>query len=280
MAIPGTGVSLSPPEGATLLPLGPGLTVTSLDVTVMVSIAHGPEPLRRAFRDSLFFDGDDAESRPLTLHDGTPATLGRDVLTGPTGPTARLWLIIEKGERTLAVLSTFSPTEQSLERTVVASLRTLEWEEDAMLSPSEAIGISVGPIEGLSPDTATVGTLAFTIEGVPFPPPSGEPMAFVLPLAERSPAEGSLSACAEALLRSGVISAPEAEATLVEVDGAWGCTQSGTHQTREGGALFAHAVLLFLAPGPVLLTAMVAPERREEWTERFTAAAQTVRYLR
>jgi len=281
MSIPGAGLSIEPPPGATLLPLGPGLEVPDLELTILVAIAEGAEPVREAFRRELFIDGEGARRADVTIENVGPATLGRDVLQSPMGALPRVWLIAERGDRTLALLATWRRgTDAELEPLVVASLSSVRWDPSATLSPSEAIGVHVGPVEGLSPDRATLGTLALTVDGARFPPPAGEPMAFLLPLAERTPETRTLEACVDVLDRAAIISEEAGEAASIEVEGSWGCERSGMHRTREGELLFAHGAVLFLPPGPVLLAAMVSPERRDEWAPRFSAAARTLRYLR
>ncbi len=113
-----------------------------------------------------------------------------------------------------------------------------------------------------------------------FPPPAGVPMAFLLPLTEEAPAEPSLDACAAVIERAGVLSGAMEEPQMLDLDSGWGCERAGEHHMPDGGVLFAHAAVTFLDVGPVLLTAMVAPERAEEWEPRFAALSRTIRQLR
>jgi hypothetical protein len=216
----------------------------------------------------------------VALDDGGAATLGRDVLPGPAGAVPRVWLIAERGDRLLALLATYRESDAAVDRLVQSSLRSVLWDPAAELAPSEAIGVSVGPVEGLSADRSTLGTLALTEGGAAFPPPQGEPILFVLPLAAGMPAERTLSACMNVLDDARVIVEGEGEPAELELEDAWGCERFGSHRTRTDELLFAYAAVLFLPPGPVLLTGMVRQDRREQWAPRFSAAARTVRYLR
>jgi hypothetical protein len=281
ISIPGSGVTFEPPPGASLLPLGPGVEVPDLDMTIVVAIAEGDAAARRTFREGLFLDGTDARRREVVLADESVATLGRDALPAPTGAVARLWLVAERGSRILALLCTYRDGgDERTERLATASLSSVRWEQDHPLSPSEAIGLTLGPAPGMSPDQRSLGTVALTEDGVGFPPPAGVPMAFLLPLTDRAPAEQTVEACAAILARTGLLSESEDEPRMLDLEEGWGCEQSGEHRTPEGGVLHAHGAVIFLPIGPVLLTAMVAPERRDEWEPRFTELTRTVHHLR
>lgn len=279
LAIPGTGVSLEAPARAALLPMGPGLAVDDLDLTIMVALAAGPEPVHAAFWHRLFAEGTGARRREFTV-EGQPATLGRDVLLGPPGAVARAWLVTRRGARTLAVLATFRDgRDEDLEALVVSSLRTLHWDETRRLSPDRAIGVALGEVEGLEMDRTTLGTLALTPGAVPFPPPEGEPMMFVLPLAEAPARARSLATCSELLERTGAVSIPAGAPALLEAPRE-GCFHEGLHRTRSGEELYAYAAVIVISPGPILLTGMVRPALREEWAPRFAEATATLRHLR
>jgi hypothetical protein len=281
ITIPGSGVTFEPPPGASLLPLGPGVEVAELDMTIVLAIAEGDAEARRTLRDGLFLDGTDARQRDIVLAGDIDATLGRDALPGPTGAIARLWLVAERGDRILALLCTYHDGgDERTERLAAASLSSVRWDDEHPLSPSEAIGLTLGPVQGMSPDRRSLGTVALTEGGVGFPPPAGVPMAFLLPLTDEPPDEPSLDSCAAALARAGVLTDAVDEPRMLELDEGWGCEQSGEHRMREGGVLYAHGAVIFLPVGPVLLTAMVAPERRDEWEPRFTDLTRTVHHSR
>ncbi len=153
MTIPGSGVSFEPPEGASLLPLGPGVDVPARDMTFVVAIADGDAAARRAFREGIFPGGSEGRRRQVVLDGALPATLGRDVLPGPAGAMARVWLLTERGTRALALLCTYRDADdESLERLATASLMSVHWDASTPLSPSEAIGLGFGPAEGMAPD--------------------------------------------------------------------------------------------------------------------------------
>ncbi|MBW2465514.1 MAG: hypothetical protein JRH11_27960, partial [Deltaproteobacteria bacterium] len=230
VAVPGTGVSVEAPVGATLLPIGPGVGVDDLGLTIMVALAIGPEPVHEAFRQSLFTEGTGARRREVTIQ-GQPATLGRDALPGPGGAVARAWLITRRGDRTLAVLATYRDGgDGATEELVLRSLETLSWDETRRLSPDRAIGLGLGEVEGLEMDRGTLGTLALTPGGGPFPPLEGEPMMFVLPLAEAGESAEGLAACAALLTRTGAVTEATGDAQMLDAP-ARGCAHDGVHRS-------------------------------------------------
>jgi len=191
----------------------------------------------------------------------------------------RTWLLVHDGQRGLGVVATYEADRaDSLRQLVHDSLTSVAWDDEAPLDPSVALGVDVGPVEGLEVSHRTTANLVLITPNGNYPPQAGDVVVSVAPLPMQVPpdqAEGVCSRLAERLIPI----APEnlQQEGPLEDGRLPGCERLGTAETREGDQLATYAALLFNGSMPILLTASVDADQIGDWRERFASAARTVR---
>lgn len=278
-SVPGTGVTVRPPEGARPMPFGAGFIAPRARIQMSVVVAEGDESMLESMRTGGAQQAPPPEHEEEVTVGGQRARLGRDRVRTPAGVLERMWLLMHEGGRNLAVVATYEADRaEGYRDTLRESLTSVEWDREVTLDASAALGVEVGPVEGLEPSHRSTANLVLLEPDAAYPPEAGQVVVSVSPLPMQVPPEQVQRACTSIAAR--LMPAPAADVTHegeVEDGRLPGCERMATAETREGQRVVTYAALLFQNGMPVLLTASVDAAELDTWRERFASAARTVR---
>ena len=284
--VPGTGVSLQAPEGAQPMPFAAGFIDVRRRLQISVVVAEGPPEILESFRHGAGGDGPRPEAvgqEEAVQISQVEGRLGRDRIDTGDAQLERTWVLAHDAERQrgMAVVATYEAGRaMSVRRMVAASLRTAEWDPSTTIDASEALGITLGAIEGLELNRGSTSSLVMVQPGTTMPPDTRAPAVMAAPLPMRVPPEQVDAACPrllQELLRMPP-DALEAEGTID--DGTLqGCERSGTLETPEG-PVATYAAALFHEGLPILVTGSVGADDFAAWRPRFAQAARSLRITR
>lgn len=277
--VPGTGVTLRPPEGSQPMPFGGGFLAPRQRVQLSVVVAEGGEDVLEAIRTGGAQDAPEPDTVEEVTIAGQNGRIGRDRVRSPAGVLERTWLLVHDGTRGLGVVATYEADRASQYRGPLReSLAGVRWERDATLDAEAALGIHVGPVEGLEPSHRSTANLVLLPPNAPFPPEAGHAVVSVSPLPMQVPADRIAEICPSLASRLLPVAADELQHEGAVEDGALpGCERLGTAQTREGQEVVTYAALLFHEGMPILLTASVDSAELSTWRPRFASAARSIR---
>ncbi len=277
--VPGTGVTMRPPSGAQPMPFGAGFLALRERVQVSVAVVMGDEAVLETIRTG----GDEnapapAEETEVTIS-GQTGRLGRDVVRTQAGVLERQWLLVHDGTRGLGIVATYEQERAQSYRPVIhQSLLDVVWDREAPLDAAAALGIDIGPVEGLELSSRSTANVVLIEPGADFPPEPGQVVLTVSPLPARIPEERAMGLCPQ--LAARFLPAPEDDVIHEGelTDGPLrGCERVATAELDSGERVITYIALLFHEGTPVLVTGSFAEDRQAIWRPRFTAAAQTVR---
>jgi hypothetical protein len=278
-AVPGTGVTVRPPEGSQRMPFGAGFIAPRARIQMSVVVAEGDESVLESIRTGGTQQAPPPDHEEEVTVSGQTGRLGRDRVRTPAGILERTWLLVHDGTRGLGVVATYEADRAEAYRPVLReSLGGVEWDRDATLDASAALGVEVGPVEGLEPSHRSTANLVLIEPDAPFPPEAGQAVVTVAPLPMQVPPDQVRRACSTIAAR--LVPAPAADVTHegdVEDGELPGCERLATAETQDGQRVVTYAALLFQNGMPVLLTGSVGAEHLETWRERFASAARSVR---
>lgn len=277
VSVPGTGVQIRPPLGAAPMPFGAGFLALRQRVQVTVVVAEGGASVLETIRTG----GDPNAPAPSAESEveisGQQGRLGRDRVRTPQGTLERQWLLVHDGTRGLGVVVTYeSGRARAYRRAVRESLSGVQWDRGADLDASVALGIDVGPVEGLVASHRSTANLVLLVPGATFPPGPGQVVLTVSPLPVRVPEDRVQEIC-------GQLAARFVPSDSVEHEGAVGdgqlpgCERLATAELDDGDRVVTYAALLFHEGTPILVTATVDASELATWRPRFASAARSVR---
>lgn len=280
--VPGTGVTMRPPEGSERMPFGAGFIAPRARVQLSVVVAEGDESVLESIRTGGAIEAPPPQHEEEVTISGHRGRLGRDQVRTPAGVLERTWLLVHDGTRGLGVVATYEAERADAYRPVLhESLSAVEWDRDAVLDASAALGVEVGPIEGLEPSHRSTANLVLLEPNADFPPEAGQAVVSIAPLPMRVPPDQLESACATIAARLVPARASDVAHEGEVDDGALpGCERLVTAETDSGQRVVTYAALLFQDGMPVLLTASVDAARMETWRPRFASAARSIRVRR
>lgn len=278
-AVPGTGVTMRPPAGAEPMPFAAGFLALRERVQVSVAVVEGD----REVLDALRTGGDPNAPAPAAESEhevaGQTGRLGRDEIRTSQGVLERQWLLVHDGTRGLGVIATY---EQDRARGYRAPIRELlesvAWDRAAPLDASAALGIDIGPVEGLELSHRSTANLVLLEPGRPFPPRPGQVVLTVSPLPARIPEDRAMGLCPQ--LAARFLPAPDDEVSHeadLEGGALRGCERIAAAELPDGSRVIAYAALLFHEGTPILVSGTVEEAGLATWRPRFTSAAQSVR---
>lgn len=275
--VPGTGVTMRPPEGAQPIPFAAGFLSMEHRVQISVVVAIGPESLLDAVR------GDRSQVRPQGEVEtiqvaGQSGRVGRDRVQTPQGELERAWLLAHDGARGLAVVATY---EASRAPRVWPAMReafgSVEWDRDAELDPARALGIEVARVEGLTPNRSTTANVVLLGRGATYPPEPGQPVVTIAPLPVQLASEQSARVCEQLVARLLPVPTSDIEHEGAIEDGPLsGCERLATAEAN-GLRIATYAALVFASHTPILVTGSVEASQLARYRRRFSAAARAVR---
>ena len=277
VTVAGTGVRVRPPAGAEPMPFGAGFLALRQRVQLTVVVAEGGASVLETIRTG----GDPNAPEPVAQSEveisGQPGRLGRDRIRTPQGTLERQWLLVHDGTRGMGVIVTYeSGRARAYRRAVRESLADVQWDREADLDASVALGIAVGPVEGLEASHRSTANLVLLVPGEAFPPQPGQAVLTVSPLPVRIPEDRLQEICGQLAARFVPSDAIEHEGA-VEDGQLPGCERLATADVPDGGRVVTYAALLFHEGTPILVTATVDANELAVWRPRFASAARTVR---
>lgn len=278
IVVPGTGVTLRPPEGGALPPLGAAIADPGGTFLIAVSVAPGDALL------SGLSEGFSAAGRDLgepVPFSGETATYGTSVEGGPGGAVARQWLIARRGDRGLALIATCSADDEATFAALEQTLQSAEWDADIPLDPVAALGLTLGDPEGLTIDTSGIGALAYTEGGAAVSDDTSVAKLLLLPLSVQSvPADAFAQLCPTLLGRIPHDEDSAEEPTPIEAARLRGC-QTFARRTSPGGeVMLSFVAIVDLGAGLFMVAGTAPADAAELWRPRFEAAARAIDFTR
>lgn len=278
--VTGTGVTLRPPAGAQPMPFGAGFLALRQRIQLTVVVAVGGIAVLETIRTG----GDPNAPEPSAQSEieiaGQQGRLGRDVVHAQGGTLERQWLLVHDGTRGLGVIVTYEVERSRVYRRSVRELLSgVEWDREVALDASAALGIEVGPVDGLEASNRSTANLVMLVPGEAFPPEPGQAVLTVSPLPVRIPEDRVAALCAQLAARFVPLPSEDIEHEGEVEDGQLpGCERLGTAEVGDEGArVVTYAALLFHEGTPILVTATVDAAELATWRPRFASAARTVR---
>lgn len=277
--VPGTGVTMRPPEGAQPMPYGAGFLSMQHRVQISVVVAVGPEAMLDQVR------GDPAQREPEGEVEeveiaGQDGRIGRDRIRAQQAVLERAWLLVHDGTRGLAIVATYEGGRSSrVWPAMREALASVEWDRDARIDAARALGIQVDRVEGLTAAQATSANVVLLGRGASFPPEPGQPVVSIAPLPMQLASEQSARVCEQIIAR--LMPVPTSD---IELEGAIengplsGCERLATADA-DGQRVATYAALVFTEQTPILVTGSVDAAELARWRARFTAAARAIRPL-
>lgn len=278
--VTGTGVTLRPPAGAHPMPFGAGFLALRQRIQLTVVVAEGGP----AVLDTIRTGGDPNAPEPSAESEieiaGQPGRLGRDVVRAQGGPLERQWLLVHDGTRGMGVIVTYEVARARGYRRVIRELLSgVTWDRGFALDAAAALGIDVGPVDGLEVSNRSTANLLMLVPGEAFPPERGQAVLTVSPLPLRVPEDQVSALCPRLAARFVPLSSESIEHEGEVEDGQLpGCERLGTAAVGDDGdRVVTYAALLFHEGTPILVTATVDASEIATWRPRFASAARTVR---
>ncbi|MCA9607439.1 MAG: hypothetical protein KC619_17655 [Myxococcales bacterium] len=277
--VPGTGVTMRAPANAQPMPFAAGFLALRERVQISVAVVEGEAEVLEALRTG----GDPNAPQPAAEAPfeiaGQTGRLGRDEIRTQQGVLERQWLLAHDGTRGLGVIATYEGNRaRGYRRPIRQMLESVAWDRAAELDASAALGLDVGPVEGLELSHRSTANLVLLTPNATFPPQPGQVVLTVSPLPARVPEDRAMGICPQ--LAARFLPAPEDDVTHeadVEGGSLQGCERVATAELPDGTRVAAYAAVLFHEGTPILVTGSVAEGDLTTWQPRFTAAAQSVR---
>jgi len=277
-AVPGTGVTLRPPLGSEPMPFGGGFVSRRSRVQLSVVVAQGGEELLEAMRTGGSGEAPEPDAEDEVTLAGVDARIGRDRVQTQAGVLERMWLMAHDGSRALGVIAMYEAERAEAYRGGIReALESVEWDREATIDAAAALGIQLGPIEGMELSRRSTANVVYLPPGSPFPPEPNTPVLTVSPLPMAVPPDQVARACPQIAAR--LVPAPSADVELEGVidDGSLpGCERLALMDTESGDRVATYAGLVFHEGAPLLVTASVAADDVETWQPRFASAARSV----
>lgn len=272
--IPGTGVSMRPPEGSQPMPFGAGFLSMQDRIQISVVVAVGPEELLDAVRSG----GEQQGSIEEVGISGQQGRLGRDRLETQAGELERTWLMVHDGHRGLAVVATYEAARARRIRPAMHdSLASVTWDRNVELDAARALGIEVASVDGFTPSRSTTANVVLLGRGATFPPEPGQPVVTISPLPMQLPPDQVSSVCEQLVARLLPVPTSAIEHEGAIDDGPLpGCERLATAES-EGHRLATYAALVFANNTPILVTGTVDAGDVARYRSRFSSAARAVR---
>ncbi len=279
VALPGTGVSMRPPSGSTPMPFGSGFLARAQRVQVSVVVAVGEPEVLDAIRAAGGRLPEAQGVEDVTIA-GQPGRIGRDAIRTEQAVLERSWLLVHDGTRGLGVVATYEAARASMYRAPLReALAAVQWDREVPLDAAAALGVSLGPVQGLEQSRRSTANLVYLEPGGAFPPEAGQVVLTVspLPIPMQVPDDRISSICTQILARlvPAPVSAVELEGE-VEDGGLPGCERLATMPTEEGPSVITYAAVLFHEGSPLLLTASADASQLATWRPRFASAARSL----
>lgn len=278
--VPGTGVTLRPVSGSVAIPFGSGFLAQRQRVQIAVVVAEGGPEVLEAIRTGGSPDAPEPDHvEPITVA-GQEGQLGRDRIRTEGGVLERTWLLAHDGTRGLGVVTTYEADRADAYRPGVRELlESVTWDTDATLDAGVALGIEVGPVDGLEQSHRSTANLVLLAPGAAFPPEPGQAVVTVSPLPMQVPPDQIQTVCTQLAERLVPVPTEDVAQEGQISDGRLpGCERLATAATNGGERMATYAALLFNEQGmPILVTASVAADQLETWRPRFASAARSVR---
>jgi len=261
------------------MPFGAGFLALRERVQVSVAVVVGDEAVLETIRTGGDPNAPDPSAESEITIAGQSGRLGRDLVRTQAGVLERQWLLVHDGTRGLGIVATYEQDRaQSYRPTIRQSLADVAWDREQPLDAAAALGIDVGPVDGLELSARSTANVVLIEPGAEFPPAPGQVVLTVSPLPARVPEERAMGLCPQ--LAARFLPAPE-EAVVHEGDLADGelngCERVAVAELESGTRVVTYLALLFHEGTPMLVTGSVSEAEQETWRPRFTAAAQTVR---
>ncbi|MBX3269271.1 MAG: hypothetical protein KF729_03365 [Sandaracinaceae bacterium] len=277
--VPGTGVTMPPPAGASPMPFAAGFLSLRERVQISVAVVEGGPDVLEALRTGGDPNAPEpAAQSPHTVSD-VEGRVGRDEIRTQAGSLERQWLLAHDGTRALAVVVTYEGERaRGYRRPIRRALEAVTWDRTAPLDPAAALGLEIGPVQGLELSRRSTANLMLLEPGAQFPPTPGQVVVTVSPLPARVPEDRAMGLCPQ--LAARFLPAEEDDVTHegeITAGTMRGCERVARAPLPDGGYVVAYAALLFHEGTPILVTATVAESGLARWRPRFTAAAQSVR---
>jgi len=276
--VPGTGVTMRVPEGAQRMPMSAGFIAMRERVQISVAVLEGSADLLESIRTGGMQDAPDPAHEEEVEISGVTGRLGRDMVQTQQGVLERQWLLVHDGTRGLGIVATYEGARaRGYRRPIHDALEAVEWDNEGALDPSAALGIDVGPAEGLELSNRTTANLVMLEPDSEYPPVPGQPVLTVSPLPMRIPEDRAMGLCPQ--LAARFMAAPEEDVEdEADVDGELrGCERIITTDLPTGERVMAYAAVLFHQGVPILVTGFSAADAMDTWRPRFNSAARTVR---
>lgn len=273
--LPGTGVTLRPPEGAQSIPFGSGFVSMQHRVQISVVVAVGPEAVLDAVRGGR---GEEAGEPETVTVAGQEGRIGRDRVRTPNGDLERAFLLVHDGQRGLAVIATYDAARAArVFPALRESLSSVEWNRSAALDPARALGLEVGRVEGFTPSRATTANIVLLGRGASFPPEPGQPVVTISPLPMQLASEQTARVCEQIIARMLPVPTSDiAHEGAIEDGPLPGCERLATAEA-EGMRLATYAALVFIDSTPILVTGSARADQLARYRARFGAAARAIR---
>ncbi|HEY8429775.1 MAG TPA: hypothetical protein VIL20_15430 [Sandaracinaceae bacterium] len=275
--VPGTGVTMRPPEGATPIPFGAGFLSMRHRVQISVVVAEGPASLLDAVRGQAAGAEPYGEVEEVTIA-GQTGRIGRDRVRAQQAELERAWLLVHDGERGLAITATY---EASRSRRIFPAMResfaSVTWNREVDLDPALALGLEVGRVEGFTPSRATTANVVLLGQGASFPPQPGQPVVTISPLPMQLASDQTARVCEQIIARMLPVPTSDiAHEGAIEDGPLPGCERLATAEA-DGMRLATYAALVFIDRTPILVTGSARADQLERYRARFAAAARAIR---
>jgi hypothetical protein len=272
--LPGCRWSVWLPEGAVRIPRMSGFVVPDHGIVVVLSDANVPPEEFEEYVGGMIGQlrtGSELHDMPTT-HQGQPAR--RVTFRGAQNGEA---LFVSNGT---AVGSVHVSSEEPADPALVAQILTsLTLEPGASFDPASTLGISLDPVEGLTPVLKIAGVLTWVEAGVQPPLPPGTPILVLayLPYPQGEPlTEPQMAEAMRGLVGDFNVDVAQAHTASPTVAGARAHELVGPGSS-EGHPLVVYGLLAPVDTGVFAATGSVAPERADEWIARYRRLIGSIR---
>jgi hypothetical protein len=281
--VPGTGVSMRPPRGSELSPVGAGFVQREMGVRILVAVVNGTEDSMGALVASLGADATLIQTDSVSIS-GHTTPLVTDRRTESDTEIERVWTVMRDHDRAMAVVGAYPANRSDRLRSIVrASVLSTEWDATRPVEPERAVGVVLTPPEGLAAEPEVVNGLTYLAPGSELSPASGRPVMLVVPLPIDVPRAERSQYCEQILTQVGPVS-PEviSSRAAISTDTMQGCEVFGVEDVPSpvaGGPtqLATYAAIVFLEQGSFMIAGCVDAAQRDAWAPRFTAATRSIR---
>ncbi len=280
VTVTGTGVTIRPPAGAEPMPFGAGFLVLRQRIQLSVVVAEGGPAVLETIRTGGDRNAPDPSAESEIEIAGQRGRLGRDVVRTQAGTLERQWLLVHDGTRGMGVVVTYEAERaRGYRRTIRECLSSVEWDRESALDAAAALGIDVGPVDGLEASNRSTANIVLIVPGEAFPPERGQAVLTVSPLPVRIPEDRVSALCSQLAANFAPVPSDSIEYEGEVEDGQLpGCERLGIVEAGDDGDRIAtYAALLFHEGTPILVAATVDADELATWRPRFATAARTVR---